>query len=133
MQVAKRRGMAPRSGCGRAQADSHLHRMWVDKSEFRGGADVVPVGTRGEVISLKTGTGGLVMPRRSRHRLRQLAFLNPIMRRPRADREEKRVIHGSDIRQEVRGVALTSTTPIREVLQLDCPDNVEELVIGETV
>jgi hypothetical protein len=41
----------------------------------------------------------------SGHRLRQLALLNPIMRRPRAGREEKRVIHGSDIRQEVRGIA----------------------------
>jgi hypothetical protein len=26
------------------------------------------------------------------------------MRRPRADREEKRVIHGRDIRQEARGI-----------------------------
>jgi len=37
--------------------------------------------------------------------LRHLALLNPIMRRPRADREEKRVIHGHDIRQEARGIA----------------------------
>ena len=40
------------------------------------------------------------MPRRSRDRLRHLTLLNPIMRRPRADREEKRVIHGRDIGQE---------------------------------
>ena len=54
------------------------------------------------------------MPRRSRDRLRHLALLNPIMRRPRADREEKRVIHGRDITQEAKTNSLTSTTPIRE-------------------
>ena len=70
-----------------------------------GGADVVPVGAMGEVISLRVRNRRVVMPRRSRDRLRHLALLNPIMRRPRADREEKRVIHGHDIRQEARGIA----------------------------
>lgn len=42
---------------------------------------------------------------------------DPIMRRPRADREEKRVIHGRDIGGKKQRNSLTSTTPIREDTQ----------------
>ena len=40
------------------------------------------------------------MPRRSRDRLRRLALLTPSCGGPRADREEKRVIHGRDMTKE---------------------------------
>jgi hypothetical protein len=72
------------------------------------------VGTMGEVTSLRVRNRRAVMPRRSRDRLRHLTLLDPIMRRPRADREEKRVIHGRDITQGAKRNSLTSTTPIRE-------------------
>ena len=73
-------GIVAASGCSR---------------RLEGGCRVVPVGTMGEVISLRV-------------RNRQAAGLqvakqietprppDPILRRPRADREEKRVIHGRD-------------------------------------
>lgn len=40
------------------------------------------------------------MPRRSRDRLRRLAFLTPSCGGLRADREEKRVTRGSGLRRE---------------------------------
>src|SRR5262245_42830087 len=70
----------------------------------------------GEVISLRVRNRRVAMPRRSRDRLRHLALLDPIMRRLRTDREEKRVIHGRDLRQRSKRNSLTSTTPIREDL-----------------
>ena len=47
---------------------------------------------------------------------------DPIMRRPRADREEKRVTHGSDrIRTRTNRSGLTSSAPIREASQTGEP------------
>ena len=70
-------------------------------SSFRlkGRSRVVPVGTMGEVISLSV--------RNRRRPYLQVAGQietprppDPILRRPRADREEKRVTHGFDMRNK---------------------------------
>ena len=58
---------------------------------------IVPVGTKGKMISLTAKNLSVERPTRSFNRLRRLALLTPIMRRPRADREEKRVTHANEM------------------------------------
>ena len=77
-------------------------------------AEVVPVGTMGEVTPLSVRNRRAVMPRRSRDRLRHLALLTPSCGGRGADREEKRVIHGDDNQAKKQRNSLTPTTPIRE-------------------
>ncbi len=72
---------------------------------------IVPVGTMGEAISLRVQS-----LRASRKVVKQIETPrspDPIMRRPCADREEKRVTCGSDAIRKIRS-SLTSTAPIRE-------------------
>ena len=118
MNIAKRRGMARARVAVARKLAVILHRMWVDGSEFRWGKQaarrgrcvsrhssfrlkgrsrVVPVGTMDEAISLRVRNrwqqclqvaGQIETPRPP----------DPILRRPCADREEKRVTHGRDMR-----------------------------------
>ena len=132
MNIAKRRGMARARVAVARKLAVILHRMWVDGSEFRWGKQapvstsvhdrrgssfrlkgrsrVVPVGTMGEVISLRV--------RNRRQRCLQVAGQietprppDPIMRRPCADREEKRVTHGRHLRNKN---SLPPATPYRK-------------------
>ena len=113
MNVAKRRGMARARVAVARKLAVILHRMWSDQTEFRFGKDrcaggsglnrgvpvttnspgrvnrIVPVGTMGEAISLR------VPNRRAKARkvvgqIETSRSPDPIMRRPCADREEKR-------------------------------------------
>ncbi len=90
---------------------------------------VVPVGTMGQAISLRVQSLR-AEPARSRDRLGRLALLTPSCGGLCADREEKRVTHGSDRaeldhqeqldrnRPNQRRSSLTATAPIREALSL---------------
>ena len=77
---------------------------------------IVPVGTMGKAISL----AGTILGEFSKvvQQIETPRSPDPIMRRLRADREEKRVTRGGDmIRKEDRKEdrkSLTSPTPIRE-------------------
>ena len=114
VQVAKRRGMARARVAVARKLAVILHRMWVDKSSSAGAsklwqlwqrelqlpperrwAEVVPVGTMGEVTPVECPEPqGSNSPQSSRDRLRHLALLTPSCGGRGADREEKRVIHG---------------------------------------
>ena len=56
------------------------------------------MGTKGKTISLRARNLSLAEGREIR--LRRLVLHDPIMRRPSADRGEKRVIHGNDYKVE---------------------------------
>ena len=62
------------------------------------------MGTMGEVISLRVRNRRAAMPRKVAGQIETPRPPDPIMRRPCADREEKRVTHGSAHRQK-RGTA----------------------------
>ena len=126
MNIAKRRGMARARVAVARKLAVILHRMWSDPTEFRFGKAavavlaaltvaapdneekqhartspervirIVPVGTMGEAISLRVPN----LQANARKVVRQIETPrspDPIMRRPCADREEKRVTRGSDI------------------------------------
>ena len=62
---------------------------------------IVPAGTRGKAIPLRVS---ILPSRRSRKVLKQIGTPRspyPIMRRPRVDREEKRVTHGNETEKRV--------------------------------
>ena len=108
--------------------------MWADGSEFRGASNprhqhiymttgvpvppeqrrnrVVPVGTMGEAITLRVRGRRAAVPPKVAGQIETPRPPDPIMRRSRADREEKRVKHGNGLRREE--TAWTPTTPIRE-------------------
>ena len=136
MNVAKARGMARARVAVARKLAVILHRMWSDATEFRFGKEpglaavvkkeertirtspervirIVPVGTMGKAISLRGQILGHT-PKVVRQ-IETPRSPDPIMRRPSADREEKRVTRGSDmIRTRKIRSSLTSQTPIRE-------------------
>jgi hypothetical protein len=62
---------------------------------------IVPAGTRGKAIPLRVS---ILPSRRSRKVVKQIGTPRspyPIMRRPRVDREEKRVTHGNETEKRV--------------------------------
>ena len=113
-------------GCGATRPSSASARSPAPASPRpeRGGAQhhaspervnrIVPVGTMGEAISLRVPN----LRAQAHEVVTQIETPrppDPIMRRPCADREEKRVTRGSDgSGQEPSRSSLTSTTPIRE-------------------
>lgn len=73
---------------------------------------IVPVGTMGKAISL----AGTILGEFSKvvQQIETPRSPDPIMRRLRADREEKRVTRGGDMIRKEDRKSLTSPTPIRE-------------------
>ncbi len=69
------------------------------------------MGTMGEAISLRVPNLPIELGKVVKQ-IERSRSPDPIMRRPRADREEKRVKHGT-VRKKCRR-SLTSATPIRE-------------------
>ena len=149
MKVAKPRGMARARVAVARKLAVILHRMWSDGTEFRFGKEPAQARARERLNDRRPrhselareggpdrsrgddGRGDLVeSPEPEGHARKVVGQIetprppDPIMRRPRADREEKRVTHGSEI-PDRKEEQLDLNAPIRE----DFSESLERLLI----
>lgn len=127
--MARRRRLSLRQGADRSHrltpSQKETDRKALIRASYRA-AEIVPMGTMGGAIPLRTPTAAT----RVADAVKQIGTPRspyPIMRRPRADREEKRETHGrDDSRRTEKGSenrlkkarsSLTQPTPIREALR----------------